>query len=761
MTSLTCDNVERVQDIEVLRRLCIGIAKQRDKLQAELTTLKSGESPDSSPTIHELETLHSQEISRLKSDLDSLRLQLFEQQSSSDQLKKSLKTFETENQQLREIVTETIDSKSQCEKEITKLNGTVKVLIEEKLGLEELLGSLREAKKQSELMISEAISQKEVAERDKKACQFRNKEFAKVIRGMQTELANLKAHNNNPESPEAIESSQLQLVSQAAEIVTLKSELENTSESLSEAKSLIDKLNSDLKVFRDCSSDSVREKLQDFENQDLAKQKKIEELEAKILKNGTELERLKSANSLLTAQSLSLQTEVESLRAHCGEGYKSVIASLNSKFELEITGWNAERSVAEHTITDLKTELNVGKLRISELERLQESAQSLINQLTIEVAELKTEITVADVEKGKLRSNFENAQKKISELENQNHSLLSQISNLERLALIGEKSTARCSELQKQLHEIQEKTIGPLTIKAEQFDSINSQLEITSRTLTLLKQDHEKLLREHEETTLSLRGITEELTKNKTQTSQLSSKLEFCSTQYEELQQQHSELVLVSTEQANSLVMKEKLNVKLKVLLNNYVTSDQRKQQQIDELQSEIRVYAEKFAAASREVEGNMLETVVRLESRIKDLEQRLNEGQASVELQAKNAQLAAMLEKSNLLYSQLMDGNRVTAVRVAREFHLSLMEPLMIEPHSEMQQREKHQKKHEQVVMINAYLKSTLIQFFGQDAASRSALIPLILELVGCTEQQIRAAQRQWERSNHLINKTAGFFGL
>jgi hypothetical protein len=62
---------------------------------------------------------------------------------------------------------------------------------------------------------------------------------------------------------------------------------------------------------------------------------------------------------------------------------------------------------------------------------------------------------------------------------------------------------------------------------------------------------------------------------------------------------------------------------------------------------------------------------------------------------------------------------------------------------------------------MINKYLKTTLIQFFGQDAANRSQMLPLILELVGCNRQQIRAAQRQWERSNQLISKTAGFFGL
>jgi hypothetical protein len=59
------------------------------------------------------------------------------------------------------------------------------------------------------------------------------------------------------------------------------------------------------------------------------------------------------------------------------------------------------------------------------------------------------------------------------------------------------------------------------------------------------------------------------------------------------------------------------------------------------------------------------------------------------------------------------------------------------------------------------AYLKSTLVQFFGRDAGTRDGLIPLILELVGCNEQQIQTAQRHWQRSNQLIHKTTGFFGL
>ena len=62
---------------------------------------------------------------------------------------------------------------------------------------------------------------------------------------------------------------------------------------------------------------------------------------------------------------------------------------------------------------------------------------------------------------------------------------------------------------------------------------------------------------------------------------------------------------------------------------------------------------------------------------------------------------------------------------------------------------------------VIGAYLKRVLLQFFLQDESKRSELVPLILELAGCTEQQIMAATRQWERSVRLASKSTSIFGF
>jgi hypothetical protein len=161
---------------------------------------------------------------------------------------------------------------------------------------------------------------------------------------------------------------------------------------------------------------------------------------------------------------------------------------------------------------------------------------------------------------------------------------------------------------------------------------------------------------------------------------------------------------------------------------------------------------------------GNQVtvDTIIKLEGHIRELEQKLNDGQGSLELQAKNARLAAMLEKSESLYSNALAQNRALMERLgSRALHLCHFGAIEIEPEAEIMSNAGFMKRAEQRLVLTAYLKSTLIQFFGRDAGTRDGLIPLILELVGCNERQIRTAQRHWERSNQLIHKTTGFFGL
>lgn len=165
------------------------------------------------------------------------------------------------------------------------------------------------------------------------------------------------------------------------------------------------------------------------------------------------------------------------------------------------------------------------------------------------------------------------------------------------------------------------------------------------------------------------------------------------------------------------------------------------------------------------EKNSGLMETVVKLEYENKELEKRLSEAQPSAELQSKNERLAKMLEKSHTLYSQLSSENKELRERLSRRnssrtLKMQSCTNVTVEPTRDAQIRENKEKKRDEVLLVNTYLKSSLIQFFAQDSQGRANLIPLILELVGCNEQQIRAARRQWARSNQFIQK-AGIFGI
>jgi hypothetical protein len=57
------------------------------------------------------------------------------------------------------------------------------------------------------------------------------------------------------------------------------------------------------------------------------------------------------------------------------------------------------------------------------------------------------------------------------------------------------------------------------------------------------------------------------------------------------------------------------------------------------------------------------------------------------------------------------------------------------------------------------AYLKRALLQFFLQGDAKRDHMIPVILQLVGASPDEIRTAQRHWTVSQHWITQTLDMF--
>jgi hypothetical protein len=64
--------------------------------------------------------------------------------------------------------------------------------------------------------------------------------------------------------------------------------------------------------------------------------------------------------------------------------------------------------------------------------------------------------------------------------------------------------------------------------------------------------------------------------------------------------------------------------------------------------------------------------------------------------------------------------------------------------------------------LMKAASLRRVVLQFFSLEMESeRETMVPLTLELVGCTQEQMSVMMRQRSRSQHLIAKTTCFWLL
>jgi hypothetical protein len=119
---------------------------------------------------------------------------------------------------------------------------------------------------------------------------------------------------------------------------------------------------------------------------------------------------------------------------------------------------------------------------------------------------------------------------------------------------------------------------------------------------------------------------------------------------------------------------------------------------------------------------------------------------------------LLEMIDTSNQLYVKLKEENEALKRKMGRapvctlQFHhiVSILDGTTVKPRVNGRRNDEQSAR-------SAYLRRVLLQFFTEDEVSRRALIPVILKLVNCRNDQISAAVRQWKRSSRWV---LGFFG-
>lgn len=250
------------------------------------------------------------------------------------------------------------------------------------------------------------------------------------------------------------------------------------------------------------------------------------------------------------------------------------------------------------------------------------------------------------------------------------------------------------------------------------------------------------------------------------------------------------------------LSQKESKIIKLKSLLTKSMRSDKSREQQIEALQIDLADRDRHIESLDKEIEeqrnfnAKQTERISQLEKELDDLTMRLQSGVGSEAAQKRNERMKQMLEKSNELYAELetkyhavcdeLEQEKAKQRRIGRPKQIILLkkhaitlnddntystgEPQQVYPsgvtvidtNKESAPSDKHNVgQSADVNVLKIYLKRVLLEFFIGDSQTQNRLIPVILSILDCSNDQMVAAQRSFAEGRQLISKAAAALNI
>jgi hypothetical protein len=219
----------------------------------------------------------------------------------------------------------------------------------------------------------------------------------------------------------------------------------------------------------------------------------------------------------------------------------------------------------------------------------------------------------------------------------------------------------------------------------------------------------------------------------------------------EELEKSHTLACQVIEERTAALA-------NVRTMLDRSMKSDERKQQQIDSLQkerhdllAEVQDLTEQLQM-KKETKGITSEIAV------------VNE-----ELEITNRKLQEKLDKSSEMYAALLyefrQGSSERGIKTMGSFSREIF-VVFEKDNGRMNEKTVRRKRlsasaEKEAKLVNAaYLKKVVLQYFSLEKESeRNTMVPILLELVGCTVEQIAVVNRHLQRNQSLIARTVGLF--
>lgn len=754
------------------------LCDEKMKLEEQISLLQQGNSGDSSSIIADLqEKLNQKEIENQKiislgkSKITDLMTQLQSMTAERDSLKEqisnnlqpnienSVNTTEYQ-EKIASLQSQLEVFKATNEKELTALKTKINELTTERDSLKSQLTSTKDDDKAklSEYQSTIASIQSQ---------------FEQQKLNYETEINTLKQNSDNQtkllqELKIKFDDIQKKLTDSASvnkQNAELISKLKFDLQSATNEKATLEQTISSIKSNNESSKDDFLKIMN----------KQKEDAQAQINVLNDQILSLKSENEKYSEHINAKQEEVKDKDAKIEE-FSNKLNEINLKFENSTKIINEK----ENSINTLAEQIQTLKSQIDSTNSSIKEKDSKISELSQQI----TEMQQSNAENTKLVENLktqnQNSDETVTNQNNKIKELEQQVSILtdekKKLMAITEANNAkakdRIHQIKNQLRENIEQHNAEVREIAEERQKFTEEIE--SLKLKVKKQSEEAVNLKKTVTSdaVEIQALNKTIAELRVELDNFRTVNKANEELNEEIRNARLEITTKTQDLSNEILQSERLTQvindkdttinKLKETIQMFTKTDLEKNSIIEQLRTENCELTAKIASLSVSSPQNQSDLISKLEMDKSELEAKLASNQASQELVNKNRQLSAMIEKLNRLYTLLVEENNglnkeLEKLRPTRR--LKTLESFVNVSVKPYQKIEKKDSKSDEKDVTMAYLRRTLLQFFTEENSSRSSMVPLILDLVGCSKEQITVATREYDRSQQLITRTTRFF--
>lgn len=501
----------------------------------------------------------------------------------------------------------------------------------------------------------------------------------------------------------------------------------------------------------------------------------------------------------------NLEIKIQELESRCTNVTSNDNRISVEYLEREISFYREKASSLETLLKTKQTEIENLNSNISNLEDVKNKFQNEAELIKNELTNLTRECN----DKAKI---IEDSQSKISELEQKNINLEKEIEVLKRdkenltsvIEQNNQETNEQISQLKLTLDESNSSAEEKILIKNKQieemrnniilletqledkkflidkndldtkkkFDDYDSKIEELNSDISRLKSDVSQL----NDTIIGKDKIISELTESveyleniKAENSELKEQLKIAEHVNQEKNTEIIKLTYDLKSEHSSIDMLEKtieskdvsLN-KVKVLISKLIKNEEAYKDSIKELHNDIHNLSNELTSIKNTNENDCL--IEKLQQENMSLKTQIADIQKNSENVQKITKLQHMLEKSNELYTTLQKENallqnnkglpQLRLQHVLSEFHI------LADSESTSSSSHNDNISYGEDVKI-AYLKRVIVQFFMEDGSSRESLIPIILDLLGCSKDQTSAVINHYSKSNTIFSRTSNLFSV